>query len=342
MGETINKSTLATDVSNDIFKLFKWHLHPKKDENFGCCKSQDHFAPRKNSKAATTDAPQQKHHPTDAVFDYLDPYLEKRTYLLTDFKSYSAATLKTTNIRAALSSLSRTIDCADVSSEWRGRYVIEDDPSDIRGLLFVYNHDGADNGAFEQKFGETNLANLPLPDGRLIHVIGPARISGLLSIVADMSALTMKKDLGQEYTFLYPDLVAWKRRGDVWEQPATVEALTAPYLIIKHRKTSATHADGYVIYYHGAGKSYREFIYLIDTLSRFQVLTDKLPILIRMVAPEKGADYQNNLEIAKNRYIVGWSMDQSRRDELDLITIGAIQWVVPAYSALEAGWRQTP
>ncbi len=38
-----------------------------------------------------------------------------------------------------------------------------------------------------------------------------------------------------------------KRHGEEWSQPASVEALTLPWLIIKHRATDDIE-EGYVIY----------------------------------------------------------------------------------------------
>lgn len=347
MAETINISRLAGEISNDIFKIFKWHVHPHKDENFFCVRTEEHFPKKDNSSKnsanatkATNAAPAEHTHPTDVVFDYFDPYLGKRIYLLSDLKSYSKGTLKSNSkIRSSLISLAKSIDCADVSQEWKSRYVIEDDPHEVRGLLFVYNHDAADNQSFTDKLAATNFSTLPLKKDRLLHVLGPDQISHLLSITTDIARLQLQGKMGQEYTFLYPDLVQWKRKGEIWDHAATAEALTAPFLIIMHRRQKTQHPDGYVIYYSGPGKSFSEFIFLIDTLSRFQVLGDKVPIALRMTKPAQGANYLNNLEIAKKRYIQGWSMDDARKAELDLIEASSVQVVVPRYSALDVGWR---
>lgn len=347
MAETINISMLAGNISQDIFKIFKWHTHPHKDENFLCLRDEDHFPPKtstsKNSKSYNGSKESNKSartHPTDVVFDYFDPYLGKKIYLLSDLKSYSKDTLKSNSkIRGSLISLAKSIDCADVSEEWKSRYVIEDEPFETRGLLFVYNHDGADKSGFSTRLLSTNFSTLPLKKDGILHVLGPEQISHLLSVTTDMARLLMQGEMSADYTFLYPDLVQWKRKGDVWFQSATVEMLTAPFMIIKHRKSEDNRPDGYVIYYSGPGNSFSEFIFLIDTLSRFQVLGDKVPILLRMTSPAPGINYLNNLEIAKNRYIQGWSMDEARKSELNLIQANSIQTVVPTYSALDVGWR---
>ncbi len=350
MGETINISELAGEISRDIFKPFHWKVHPKKDENFVCVREDNHFpqvsdeSKAKGKKAKLNkkqeDVPARKTHPTDVAFHYIDPYTGRRVYFLSDLKSYAEKTLKSgAKIRSALWSLCKSIDCADASSEWTSRYVNEDESWEVRGLLFAYNHDGKYLGKFEQYLSTTNLSELPLPTGRIVHVLDPRRIANLLSIVADMGVLQINKELGLQHTFVYPDLVEFKRSGDPWEQPATIEALCGPYMILKHRNSESEGTLGYVIYYTGPGKSFSEFIYLIDTLSRFQMFLDKAPIRIRMVSPEAGADYQANLLTAKNRYIVGWSMDEYRKQELELISIGAVKAAVPSYSALDTGWR---
>jgi hypothetical protein len=79
MGETINIGEAAPIISKDIFERFGWKIHPKRDDNFACV----------NDEHTTDDKEPKETHPGDAVFHYEDPYLGKRIYLHTDFKSYS-------------------------------------------------------------------------------------------------------------------------------------------------------------------------------------------------------------------------------------------------------------
>ncbi|GLQ96146.1 hypothetical protein [Dyella mobilis] len=334
-GETINISTLASKVSSDIFKTFKWNIHPHKDENFACLKKSNHY-PKDDSESGRT-------HPTDAVFHYHDPYLGKNIYLLSDLKSYSESSLRSNvPIRKAITSLANAVDCAKVSGEWKGRYVIEDIPHEIRGMLFIYNHDNQYDENFKRHLASTNLDNLNLRQGQIIHLFDPEKIVNSYTIAQDMAHLSFIGEMSNDYTFVYPDLVRWKRQGDIWDQSATIETLTSPYLIIKYRNNGDKKTSGYVIYYNRGGEYTEEFMYLIDTLSRFQILSERLPIKIRMTSPNEKKPYLNNFEKAKSRYLREWNLDEIRKNELDQISVESIQKVVPNYSAMKAGWRNEP
>ncbi|ENE5100266.1 hypothetical protein ABNJ98_003157, partial [Enterobacter hormaechei] len=74
-GETQNISEMAEKISADLFKWFKWELVGATNENFPCMKSDQH-----KTKAGK--------HPTDVVFSYKDPYLNRTIFLNTDLKSY--------------------------------------------------------------------------------------------------------------------------------------------------------------------------------------------------------------------------------------------------------------
>lgn len=51
-------------------------------------------------------------------------------------------------MRNALVSLANSIDCAQGCKEWKERYSYKSGASEVRGMLFVYNHDGD----FDQSF----------------------------------------------------------------------------------------------------------------------------------------------------------------------------------------------
>ena len=114
-GEVSNITEIATKVSDEIFKFFRWETLPIKDQNFQCNKTDIH----KKSKGHET-------HPVDVVFHYDDPYLNKTIYLNTDLKSYSKGSIEyKKGVIKTLNSLAQTIDCAQGSSEWRKRYVLK-------------------------------------------------------------------------------------------------------------------------------------------------------------------------------------------------------------------------
>jgi hypothetical protein len=186
MGETVNISEIADKVSADIFSHFGWKSHPKKNDNFPCVNS-DHMTGGKSPKAKTA-------HPADVVFYYNDPYLGRRIYLHTDLKSYGKASITMTGLRAAIESLAMTVSCARVSEAWRTKYAsAADEQYDVRGLLFVHNHDGQFAGAFDEVIKKTNLSTIPVEPNVYIHFLGPSDISRLFTVANDIIRLQHQK-----------------------------------------------------------------------------------------------------------------------------------------------------
>lgn len=141
VAETINIGEIAAKLSKDIFRYFLWEAHPKTDDNFGCSNVK-HLG--EGGKPKIT-------HPGDVVFMYRDPYLGKTIYLHTDLKSYASDSITSTKLRNAFKSMCLTIDCARGSDDWRAKYSVdESDAHEVRGLLFVHNHDnGYDKPFYE-------------------------------------------------------------------------------------------------------------------------------------------------------------------------------------------------
>ena len=133
MGEPANIADVARMVSKDIFRKFGWHMHPKCDDNFDCTNDS-----HKNVRGNEIDQ-----HPTDVVFSYQDPYLGRQIKLLTDLKSYGGKTITYQKLRSALRSMALSIECASQSEQWREKFgVLPDESHEVRGFLFVHNHDG--------------------------------------------------------------------------------------------------------------------------------------------------------------------------------------------------------
>lgn len=165
-----------------------------------------------------------------------------------------------------------TVECAKESSEWRSKYSVDaSEQHEVRGLLFIHNHDNGYDKPFYEAIDKVDLPALPVAPGSLLHFLGPHDIQRLFSIANDIKGLKGEDELPKEYTFYYPDLVMSRRQGDVWGQPATIETLTGPYIIVKHGATE-TYGAGYVIYYNAPGECSEEFEYFLDSLSRYQML----------------------------------------------------------------------
>jgi hypothetical protein len=331
MGETVNISEIADKLSADIFKYFGWKAHPKKNDNFPCVNAS-HTTGGKSPKP-------KKEHPADVVFYYDDPYLGRRIYLHTDLKSYGKDAITMTKLRSAIESLAMAVSCARVSSAWRTKYSISDEDNyDVRGLLFVHNHDGKFTGVFDEVVAKTNLSSIPVEPNVYIHFLGPSDISRLFTIANDIVRLQHQQTLPESYSFYYPDLVLWRRHGDVFNQPATIECLTAPYFVITYESKDKS-PPGYLIYYNRSGESVGEFEYFIDSLSRYQMLEPGKFIRVRIVAATPNDEHLSHFDAAKIRYARAWGFDQSRVAILDDIKLERVTAVATTYSAPVIGWR---
>jgi len=339
MAETANIADLAVKVSDEIFKKFKWERIPLMDENFTCVKGKKH-----SKKANHT-------HPVDVVFKYFDPYLKKDVLLNTDLKSYKKTSISTDSVRTALKSLAHTISCAKVSEEWRGKYVIEEtSPYEIRGLLFVYNHDEEYDKSFENNFEGLNIANLPIDKNQIIHILEPTLIRYLYAVINDMNNLyTNDKMPKTNYSFYYPDLQLHKAHGDSKNLPATIETITAPYMIIHFNEVTKyieetesikkVAGEGYVIFYNQDGSTHEEFLYLLDTLSRFQILNSNATIDIRVLNPDPSRNINSNFSRAKQKYISAWDFDDYKKAQLERIQFGVVIFTTKKFLSENAGWR---
>lgn len=327
VAETSNIAEVASKVSKDIFKVFKWHPHPKKDENFDCVNS----AHRRKGQENLT-------HPADVVFRYDDPYLRKAVYLNTDLKSYKGETITARKVRSALVSLARAVECARVSEQWRSKYAVTE-AHEVRGLLFVHNHDGKYRNVFHDLVRKIDLAKLPLVQDTILHFLGPHDIQRLLNVANDILRMKGLGELPSNFHFHYPDLILSRRHTDEEAQAATIESLTGPFLIIKHTDSECA-KRGYVVYYNREGNSVEEFTYFIDCMSRFQLLESDQTIRIRCVAEHTSSDMKANFAAATARYAKIWGFEPSREKILQAISIDRITTTSPNYNPGDFGWER--
>ena len=335
MAETANISQVANKIANDIFKVFFWEMHPQQDTNFECV--SDHHKTENGAQKTT--------HPGDVVFHYFDPYLNKRVCLHTDLKSYKKSTLQATKIRESLKSLAMTVECAAVSDSWRKKFLpIDHEVYEVRGLLFVANHDGKAADKFSPLLGGISKANVPVAKGQTLHVLGPTEITSLYSIATDIKLAISDKKLSPLYRFFYPDLTLWKRHTtDDQRIGATIEMLLSPYFILKHpaivEEGITILRPGSLVYYSRAGATVDEFVYLLDSLSRYQLVNSREGIRILTFKPERSPELKSNFEKAKHRYCSMWGFEGDRAAEVHAISIDAISQIAPNYSPDEIGWR---
>ncbi|MES2188734.1 MAG: hypothetical protein V4454_01320 [Pseudomonadota bacterium] len=335
MAETANISQIANKIANDIFKIFFWEMHSQQDTNFECV-SDDHKTENGGKKLT---------HPGDVVFHYVDPYLNKRIYLHTDLKSYKKSTLQQGKIRDSLKSLAMTVECAAISDSWRQKFLaIDQEVYEVRGLLFVANHDGKAAEKFTPLLSGIAKANIPVAKGQILHVLGPSEITSLYSIATDIKLAIADKKLSPFYRFFYPDLTLWKRHtADDQRIGATIEMLLSPYFILKHpaitEESNTVLKPGSLVYYSRAGDTVDEFVYLLDSLSRYQLVNSREQIRVVAFKRERSTELKNNFEKAKHRYCKMWGFEGDRETEIQSITIDALSQIAPNYTPDDIGWR---
>lgn len=346
-GEVANITEVATKVSKDIFKWFKWDSIPVMDMNFSCHKPEQHM---KQSKSKKNKATEKHTHPIDVVLKYFDPYLNKIILLNTDLKSYSRSSINSSKIKEAICSLAKTIDCARGSAEWQDRYVLEESSFEVRGMLFIYNHDNGYDKDFFNHLKSIKTESIGIKSDQIIHIIDPQRIRYLSTVIADMMKLHADKELPRNnYTFFYPDLYLHKSHGNSDKYPATIELLCSPFMIIKHDRFNIYNEitgekeseanEGYIIYYNQDGSSDYEFMYLFDSLSRFQILSSKAQVKIRVAHHKPSDNIKSNYKKAINNYIKSWCFDEYKKRDLDRIELEIVNITQPHYNPGILSWR---
>jgi len=339
-GETANIAEVAEKISNEIFGFFRWKNSGRYNENFPCNNPEIHFG-----KKVKSDFGFKKSHPCDCVFSYYDPYKHRVVYLLTDLKSYAAGSIQQARIKSAIVSLAKSAECAECSSEWQKNYIPSDDPSKVHGLLFVYNHDGAFDKNFDGVLRKIKTETIPVAKGQNIYIISPMRIKYLMTVCSDIRRLFFEEEISKKYSFFYPELTLHKTSGDQDDYPATVELLCAPYMILQWDEFEVENGDdraglaGCIVYYNKPGEDFHEFLYLIDSLSRYQILNNKKRIMIRMAHSEPDPAAKANFIRAKSRYISDWGLDDYKRKDIERIEFDIVPSELSRLTAGALAWR---
>ncbi|WP_323948826.1 hypothetical protein [Aeromonas caviae] len=345
---------LAKIISNKIFERFFWKKVGPNDQDFPCEKEEQHKPEGKE---------QDHTHPVDAIFCYKDPYLNRTIYLNTDLKSYGKKSIQVKKIEETLSSLANTIDCARHSETWQERYITDVGANDIRGLLFVYNHDNSFEHNFYDFFNppkpkgnkrrpkSVNLEKVKIKKNQQIHIIEPTLICYLMSMLSDINELIVDSTFprGNNYSFFYPQLTYHKVLVKDKNLPATIELLTAPFLIIQHDavmeydiqlgKEREVYRGGYIVYYNRPGDSEYEFMYLFDLLASYQILDLKNHIRIRVAAKERSKSIRSHFTRAIEKYAHEWGYDDNAKERLKTIDLFLVPTVKEFYSSEERSWE---
>jgi hypothetical protein len=340
MSETIRIADLASKISDELFTFFKWSMCSENDLNFKCKTPSLHFP----SSAEDSD----KTHPTDVVFHYHDPYLNKRIYFNTDLKSYADSSIKYNEVRDWLTSLIKGTECAKGSSEWKQRYDIRGS-TEIRGMLFIYNHDGQfkksvydyihDIPIKNLKEGQPRpkgfyLKDLNIPKDMKIHLVDPLLIDYMLTIKHDVAVLKSENKIPghKNLRFFYPPKQLYKSALAPNERPATIEMIAGPFLIITYDEFKYYDDDekplsaprGNIIYYNGRGETPEEFMFLIETLMMFDLINENVTTRVRLYSKELHTTAIENFKSAIKKYSQTWGYSANMQKIISSIEINSI------------------
>lgn len=312
MAETTNISKIAEYLANDLFGRFLWYDTGGWNQNWSCVR-EDHTISKKKKRRPSSsetenieegaalenegsnDRPSDdvvqriSTHPSDVVFYYDDPYSLKRTYINTDLKSYKKGSITSRAIKAAIQDLALTLECAEISEEWREKFVHERKTYEIVGLLFIYNHDSEYDLGFDEILAKVNYESLRIPKNSKIVVLGPRDIRWLDNVRYDIISLRGTEKLPHEdgCAYFYPNLVR-KKKLQLSARAATLEMLTGPWIILSYRIDNLNPA-GFVIYFRGPGRHTEEFLYLLDHLQHYQMVRPDITISIRALEADPNA-----------------------------------------------------
>jgi len=324
MAETANIAKMADKLSKELFAEFFWQKMGPTNINWPC-EDQD------NHKSAT--------HPSDVVFYYDEPYTQARTYINCDLKSYAKGSISDRTIRSAIESLARALSCAEKSEEFRDKFIHDHVSPEICGLLFIYNHDGEYDKDFNKLIDQIKNEKLDIPSKSKIVVFGPDEIYWLNNVHHEIAYMRGGADTilpaREHCKFFYPHLVRRKVVQPEHAKAATLEMLTAPWIILSYSDPKKKTKKGFVIFYKKRGSSVDEFLYLIDYLMHYQVLVDETEVYIKILDPNPGA--AAFFGKAKDQYVEEYEGGPEIRDRLNAIQFGQINNVRTKFSELELG-----
>jgi hypothetical protein len=324
MAETTNIAKMAEKLSKELFAEFFWHKMGPTNINWPCEDEVSHKA---------------KTHPSDVVFCYDEPYTQARTYVNCDLKSYAKGSISLGGIRSAIESLARALSCAEKSEAFRVNFFHEHVSPEICGLLFVYNHDGEYDKDFSALLGQIKNEKLDIPSKSKIVVLGPSDVYWLNNIhheIAYMRGGAAAQIPDREHCrYFYPHLVRRKNVQLEHAKAATLEMLTAPWIILSYINPKKQNRKGFVIFYRKRGESVDEFLYLIDYLMHYQVLVEDTDVFIKTLDahPSAAAHFGK----AKDQYVEEYDGGTEISERLNAIEFAQINDVRTKFSELQLG-----
>ncbi|MEO1850046.1 MAG: hypothetical protein ABGX70_06005 [Psychrobacter sp.] len=330
MAENENTAKLAEVAATELFSEFFWDRSGPINHDWPCEDQERHSV---------------KTHPCDVVYFYDEPYSPVRTYVHCDLKSYAKGTIRPASVKAAIESLAKQVACAEKSDAWRELHGHDHVTAEICGLLFVYNHDGEYESDFQKNLLSVDPEALALPRGSKLFVLGPKEIFWLDNVRDEIQRMRGKRPAelpSHEYcSFFHPQLIRRANLQSKRAKAATLEMLTSPMIILEHRDPRGSSRRGIIVFYSRPGDTADEFMYLIDTLRKHELLDDDTNVLIKTLSasPISSPTFQR----AQQQYIEGLNKDAMNTDLAEYVN--AIKYepmnkVKSTYSSIDLGTWQ--
>lgn len=321
MAETANIARMAEIISKDIFTYLNWETSGPLNENTPCVDE---------SHNGTT-------HPADVVFRYLEPYEDKITHILCDLKSYSKETIKAEKIKKAIESLNESLSCARKNIVWKDKYIFTEKSINIKGMLFIYNHDNAYDQDFMELFKKAT-EKISIDKGNIISVIGPKKILYLANIAANIKTLRGEKQLtDEEYGFFYPEQPVRKIYHDQSRLPLTVEQIGGSFHVLRYSSNvMTTITNGLDVYLEDKQCELENFQHLFDYLRKYNCLQSFNRI--RIFAPFPRESTHTNYDKALRIY--GETVDENFAKKITpMISYVHMNRITPQFFSQEIGMR---
>ena len=306
MGETANIAKMAEFISNDIFKIFGWEISGSMNIDWECV-NPDH---------------QRDTHPADVVYKYPEPYKDIITYVLCDLKSYAKSSINKNSMKRAIESLNLSLSCAKISADWKEKYKDTDKNYDIKGMLFIYNHDGefADDDQEFTKLIFDAAKSIKIDKGNSIFIIGPSLIRYLTNVVHNIKTLQADSKLPLDRLkvgYYYPELEDRKLCHNTSTLPLSLDHMSSNYQVLRYNQKDNNKIDGLDIYMKGNGGNAESFMHAIDFIRKSNLLQEHTKV--RVFVPSGAPEARRNFQKAKSLFTE--DLESSLREQMqNLIT----------------------
>jgi hypothetical protein len=324
--ETANTAAQAEIVASELFGEFFWNKLGPTNHDWTCEEPERHDV---------------QEHPCDVVYYYDEPYAPRQTYVHCDLKSYAKGTITPAAVKSAVESLAKQVACAEKSKIWRSLHTHDNVTFTVSGLLFVYNHDGEYEKDFQKNLINIRPESLQLPRGSKLFVLGPKEIFWLDNVRDEIQRLRGKRDAevpGPEHCFFFhPQLVRRANLQVKKAKAATLETLTSPIIILEHHDPKGGANRGVIVFYSRQGETADEFMYLIDTLRKYELLDDRTRVVIKTLGAS--AISSPTFQKAQQQYIEGLAGATSTDlgDYVNAIRYEPMTRVKTTYSEIDLG-----